>query len=96
MPVFPPAYLAAGMVLAIVPIHILCPAMVIRMDQLMGKHHVDLLLEPDLIVANHHLRGRTALHHLSANPSMSTDGQHTINKVCWSGSFTAIIPHLVV
>lgn len=46
--------LAAGMVLAVVPVHIACSAMVICMQELMRQGVIDLFLTQEMIVAKYH------------------------------------------
>ena len=48
--------LAACMMLAVVPIHIGCSAMVIRMQELMGEGMIHLLLTQQMIVAQYDLQ----------------------------------------
>lgn len=47
--------LAACMLLAIMPVHIGCSAMVVRMQQLMGESVVHLLLTQQVIMAQYDL-----------------------------------------
>ncbi len=47
--------LAAGMVLAVVPVHIGCSAVVICMQELMRQGMIDLLLTQEMVVAKYHL-----------------------------------------
>ncbi len=48
--------LAAGMVLAVVPVHIGCSAMVICMQELMRQGMIDLFLTQEMIVAKYNLQ----------------------------------------
>ena len=54
-PAQPRAYLAAGMVLAVVPIQIRRAAVIVRMNKFMDQRIVYLLLRPQVVVTDHHL-----------------------------------------